>query len=381
MSEQTNGAVAPNILVVDDVQENLRLMVGILKSSGYKVRPVTSGPLALEAAKKMPPDLILLDINMPGMNGYEVCEQLKTIPDLADIPVIFLSALNEMEDKVKAFKVGGVDYVTKPFQFEEVHARVECQLKLRQLRLNLETRNRDLAESNAKLREAERLRDDLLHMIVHDMRSPLAAQLGFSELLLTSASPELGERERGWAGHINKTSLTLANMVSSLLDLSRLEAGKMPINRVPTDIPKIAQEALDLYRPLLAKRRSGIESPEPSLVVACDETLTSRVIENLIGNAIKFTTETGSVSIAVSQDEREIRVAVIDDGTGIAPEDHGTIFTKFGQAGTTKRKHSTGIGLAFCKLAIEAQGGQIGVESEPGKGSVFWFTLPRQVAS
>lgn len=380
MDTQLKATPVHNILVVDDIQENLKLMIGILKGIGYKVRPVTSGPLALEAARKVHPDLILLDINMPDMNGYQVCKQLKADPELADIPVIFLSALNEMEDKVRAFRVGGADYITKPFQFEEVAARVECQLNLRQLRANLEQRNVELAQSNELLREAEKMRDNLLHMVVHDMRSPLTVQLGFVELLLNNATPPLNVEERSWAAIIHETTLKLNNMVDSLLDINRMEAGKMPINRCPVDLCKIVQDAIGFYGPMLGGRTLSLESSNPAVIADCDEILVQRVIENLIGNAIKFTADTGSVRVSVTQNDAETRVAVTDDGTGVAQEHHDTIFMKFGQIGTHKRKHSTGIGLAFCKLAIETQGGHIGIVSEVGKGSSFWFALPQKPA-
>ena len=310
------------------------------------------------------------------MNGYEVCEQLKANKASAAIPVIFLSALNETEDKVRAFGVGGVDYITKPFQFEEVHARVECQLNLWRLRKNLECQNAELAETNRRLHEAETLRENLIHMVVHDMRSPLTVQMGFLDFLMTNASPALGAKERSWVGAAYETSFKLINMVNSLLDISRMEAGKMPLDRKLNDLGQIARAALEFYRPVVGQRHFVFPPGEPPFMAHCDASLIQRVIENLIGNALKFTTETGSISIAITQNEQDVRLAVIDDGMGIAPEYQETIFKKFGQGGTRHRKNSTGLGLAFCKLAMDAQGGQIGVHSEVGKGSAFWFTLP-----
>src|SRR5471030_3229705 len=150
------GAGQPaSILIVDDAPANLQVLAGMLKDRGYKVRPVHSGKLALLAARRDPPDLILLDINMPEMNGYEVCQHLKADPDLRGIPVIFISALNENLDKVKAFSMGGVDYLTKPFQMEELHARVETHLKLRRLQIELEETNERLAKANGELRRKQ----------------------------------------------------------------------------------------------------------------------------------------------------------------------------------------------------------------------------------
>ena len=367
---------AASILVVDDVPENLKLMSGILKERGYKVRAVPSGPLALETARLIPPELILLDINMPEMNGYEVCQRLKADKALADIPIIFLSALNETEDKVNGFRAGGVDYITKPFQVEEVYARVECQLNLQQLRKNLEQRNNELTQTNRHLRESEALRDNLIHMVIHDMRSPLTAQIGFLDTLLSQPSDSPGNAERTWLQASYAIALKLTNMLNSLLDISRMEAGKMPIRRKRNNLNKLTRLVLAFYQPLIGERQVAIESPHPSLHADCDAALVQRVLENLLGNALKFTAETGAICISIAQCGETARISVTDDGPGIAPVHHKTVFMKFGQAGTPQKKHSTGIGLAFCKMAIEAQGGQIGVNSELGKGSTFWFTLP-----
>ncbi len=183
MSNCRGDDLPPNILVVDDTPENLHVLAGMLNERGYKVRPVPSGKLALQAAKMTKPDLILLDINMPDLNGYEVCAQLKRDERMLDVPVIFISALNETIDKVMAFGVGGVDYITKPFQFEEVEARVAVHLKLRRTQMELEWRNAELKKTNEELRRLHELRDNLTNMIIHDLRSPLTGVVGAFELI------------------------------------------------------------------------------------------------------------------------------------------------------------------------------------------------------
>jgi PleD family two-component response regulator len=162
-----------DILVVDDTPANLQLLSGMLKDCGHRVRPALNGELALQSARHSPPDLILLDITMPGLSGYDVAAQLKQDKDLHKIPIIFISALTETLDKVRAFAIGGVDYVTKPFHYEEVAARMEAHLKIRRLQVELEARNRELRQNNGELRRLQELRDDLVHMIIHDMNSPL----------------------------------------------------------------------------------------------------------------------------------------------------------------------------------------------------------------
>ncbi|MBI4397115.1 MAG: response regulator, partial [Elusimicrobia bacterium] len=318
------AAAVPNVLVVDDVPANLRLLVGMLKEVGYRARVAPNGILALQAARNEPPDLILLDINMPEMNGYEVCERLKADEKLKEIPVIYISALNETLDKVKAFEAGGVDFVTKPFQFEEVVARIRTHLELRR-------QKRELQESYARLQELETLRDNLTHMIVHDMRAPLTAILGTLDIIVrepvSKMDPQLAELAR-MAGLETKN---LTEMVTQLLDISRLESGQMPMNIKEGDLVQTARAALDTLIPMAENRRLTIASEEP-VIVAHDADVVRRVITNLVGNAFKFTRPNGEVKIVVSREERGVRVAVVDNGDGIPAKYHQKIFEKFGQA-------------------------------------------------
>lgn len=209
----------PNILMVDDTPANLKLLSGMLKGRGYKVRAAVSGQLALEAAQQEPPDLILLDINMPEMDGYETCRRLKDDAKLKEIPVIFLSALTETMDKVKAFGAGGVDYITKPFQFEEVEARVETHLELRRQKIQLQ-------ENFNKLREVEKLRDSLVHMVVHDLRSPLTVIISYLEFIKKDKNNVLSPDSAGDIAAVEDASKKMIQIVSDVLDTSKLEAGR-----------------------------------------------------------------------------------------------------------------------------------------------------------
>lgn len=360
----------PNILVVDDTPANLQLLVNMLKQRGYKTRPVPSGELALRAARASPPDLILLDVTMPGMNGYEVCAQLKEDPKLRDIPVLFISALNDTEDKLRAFQSGGVDYVTKPFQLEEVDARVRTHLALRRHEVRLQ-------QNYDRLRELERLRDSLTHMVVHDMRSPLLAL----QLTLPLVQQAIAARDATSAEMLGQASTSVAQLVemaTQMLDVSRMEAGQMKLECHPADLGHIARDALAGLKVLAGTRRFTLDVPAPA-PVSCDVDIVRRVIGNLVGNALKFTTNTGAVAVTVAVTAQRIRLTVTDDGPGIAPENHRRIFEKFGQVEGKQSRLGTGLGLTFARMAVEAHRGEIGVESELGKGSTFWFTLPLKV--
>ena len=359
----------PNILVVDDTAENLRLLAGMLDAQGYEVRPVTNGRQALQAVERDPPDLVLLDINMPDMNGYEVCTALKAGERTRDVPVIFLTALGDVSDKVRAFAVGGVDYITKPFQVEEVLARVRTHVTLRHAK-------RDLEESYARLRDLEQLRDDLVQMVVHDMRSPLMVMLGHLQLLRESAKSTLGEGLLDLEA-ATQSARSLARMASDLLDVSRLEDGKMPLDRADQDLGALAAEVARSLGVLARECTIELEI-EKALSVRCDGTVVRRVLENLVVNAVKHAPAGGRIKISVATAASGIRIAVTDDGPGVPLAARQRIFEKFETLAARKeqRYHSAGLGLAFCKLAVEAHGGRIGVDAAEPQGSIFWFDLP-----
>jgi signal transduction histidine kinase len=368
-SHRDSGA---SILVVDDTPANLQVLVGMLKERGHRVRPVLEGRLALRAAKAEVPDLVLLDINMPDMNGFEVCEQLKADPKLADTPVIFISGNNETADKVRAFSVGGVDYVTKPFHMAEVEARVATHLELRRKR-------RELQESYEALRRLESLRDSLVHMVVHDLRSPLAAISASLEVIKWDAE----EQHRRELASDVETALhatrTIIRLVNSVLDVSKMEGTQMCLQFAQSDIAAVARESVDELESLVGTRLLVRDWPDEPVMALVDRDVVARVMQNLLGNALKFTPSAGSITVAVEANDDMVRVAVTDTGPGIPREYRERVFEKFGQVEAVSRgqKFSTGLGLTFCRLAVEAHGGRIGVDSEVGHGSTFWFILPR----
>ncbi|PTX99067.1 hybrid sensor histidine kinase/response regulator [Opitutus sp. ER46] len=357
-----------NILVVDDTAANLHLLASMLKARGYRVRPVSSGEMALRAVEVQTPDLILLDITMPGMNGYEVCSRLKADPRWRDIPVLFISALSGTEDKIRSFQAGGIDYVGKPFQFEEVDARVRTHLELRR-------HQRELQESYARLKVTEELRDSLTHMIAHDMRSPLLA-LQMSMELLREMIPNPAPDAAQMMTTASRSVSQLIEMVSQMLDVSRMQAGTMELDRQPTELVSLTSDVLETLRPLSPERRIELSAP-PKAYATCDASIIRRVLANLVANALKFTPAPGIVQVGIDLEPALVRVRVRDTGPGIAPEHHQRIFQKFGRVGTgNARLPGTGLGLTFSKMAVEAHGGQIGLTSVLGQGSTFWITLP-----
>ena len=373
----TEAEFVADILIVDDTPANLQVLSNVLKEHGHKVRAVPNGLLALRAVESRQPDLILLDINMPEMDGYEVCRRLKADPATAAIPIIFISALNETLDKVKAFELGAADYITKPFQFEEVQARVSVQLKLLRLQRELVGKNARLETALQRELDLEAQRENLVHMMVHDMRSPLSGMLGYLSLLEMFASG-WPPKHQAYLQRCQESTDALIKMISMILDIHKMESGEMPLKRSEAELGEVAAQAIKSLGGLTLDHPVEIKAEGP-IRFDLDADLIQRVFENLLGNAIKFSPEGAGVEIRLEQQTdpggtRSVRACVCDQGPGIPPELHHRIFDKFGQV--EARKHSTGLGLTFCKLAIEAHGGAIGIESEVGKGSNFWFSLP-----
>lgn len=362
----------PNILIVDDTVENLRVLSAMLSEHGYEVRPVTSGRLALQAVERELPDLILLDINMPHMSGFEVCTELQARPELKDIPVIFLTALSDVADKVRAFGVGGRDYITKPFQLEEVHARVKTHLALRRTEL-------ELSRSFDRLTSLEKLRDNLVHMVVHDMRSPLAVLAGHLQLLRDSVLARLNEDELEDLTAAERATEVLGRMANELLDVSRLEERKLPLRLEEHDLAALAVAAVNGLGSLARERAIEVEIPAAATTL-CDASLIHRVLENLLNNALTHTPSGENLRVSVAADTQRVRVEVADSGSGVPAAARQIIFEKFAtlERATPTTQHSAGLGLAFCKLAVEAHGGAIGVEPRLPRGSIFWFELPLQ---
>jgi signal transduction histidine kinase len=379
MSE--SPGVRADVMVVDDTPANLAILEQMLSGEGYGVRPFLRGSQALAAAAAEPPDIILLDVNMPEMDGYEVCARLKADPRLADIPVLFVSALGEVWDKVRAFEAGGVDYVTKPFAFDELRARVAVQVQLRQAQRQLIERHGQLAASYEQLERLEAMRDGLVHMIVHDLRSPLTGLQSFCDLLthgLAGTTPELHE----YAQLAAEATARMLKLVNSLLDVHRLEAGELRPELAPCDLRELGEQVLRDAELAREQRRFELSAPPEPLLALVDAGLLRRVLGNLVDNAIKFTDAgDGLVRLTLARTDGGVRLEVSDNGSGIPPEYQERVFDKFGQVGTqaaeTAPRPSTGLGLAFCKLAVEAHGGRIGVTSDLCAGTTFWLVLPQ----
>jgi two-component system sensor histidine kinase/response regulator len=357
-------------LVVDDLDTNREVLRYVLEEAGHLVMDVASGEEALVIAAEEPIDVILLDYMMPGLDGMEVCRRLKADPATSYIPVLMVTGHSEREDKLRAIAAGANDFLSKPIDVEEVRLRVANSV-------NAKHAMDDLVASYEKLQALEKLRDGLTQMLVHDLKSPLAAVCGYLDVMKLTGVGKLDSELLEMLGAARQGAVVLYEMIRSLLDISRLEAGQMPLQPKLSDLSELATAAMEsVTKPGAAVRLELAPSPDP-VIVTCDRGVITRVIVNLLANAVKFAPADSTVGIAVAVVGSHVQVRVSDSGPGVALEHQKRIFDRYYAVENPGQDvYSTGLGLTFCRAAVEAHRGEIGVESEPGHGATFWFKIP-----
>jgi two-component system, sensor histidine kinase and response regulator len=356
------------IMVVDDQPGNLKLLEDMLKQQNCVVRSFPRGRLALAAAAQHPPDLILLDINMPEMNGFEVCERLKSDPKLAGVPVIFLSALNETEDKAKAFRAGGVDYVTKPFQFEEVQSRVETHLKLHRLQQALErhnerleelvrSRTRELAEAHARLKILDQSKSDFLSLISHELRTPLNGLLGIGELLLDESGSDL----RDMYDQSRRRMLTILEQ-ASLLSQIQVEGEKFATGCA--SLAAVVQEAVERAAEFAQSRHVTLKSePIPAASVFGRKDLLVKAFQALLETAVKFSEANETVEVTNHSPTNAIEVAIESCGHTIPAACIPKFFDVFSIGGAIAPGGDLGLDAPVAYRILKLLGGTVTVEN------------------
>ncbi len=376
------------VLVVDDTAANIRLLAAILKIEGFEVFTAQSGAEALGILPEAAPDVVLLDIMMPEMNGFEVCAKIRADPTTANLPVVMVTALQESADRVRALEAGADDFLSKPVDEVEVVARIRSLVRAKRERAALE-------KAYGDIQKAESLRDTLVEMLVHDLRTPLTTILASLDLLQTGKTGLLDPLQQEVADMCMRGGRHLLSLVNELLDIGKLESGEMTLHLEEISVAELVQDAINHVAAQGQKAGVGLQTElAPDIpILRADEDLLRRILINLLGNAMKFTRRGTGVHIRTRrQSTGEARLSqspqkslifeIHDEGEGISPADQERIFHKFGQVENRQagRRNSTGLGLTFCKLAVEAHGGQIWVESSEGKGSTFSFSIPTGAA-
>ena len=357
-----------SILLVDDNTNNLWVLYRYLDDEGFTVLVSQDGERALLLAREQRPDLVLLDVMLPGINGFQICERLKAEPVTADIPVIFISALTDVQDKVRGFRAGGVDYVTKPFQQEEVLARIRAHITIKRQREELDRLNAT--------------KDRLFSVISHDLRGPFMGLLGALELLRDSSDEFDAATAHELIAGLYESAQKTYQLLENLLEWSRSQQQTTVAHPAELDLAPVVCEAAELFRDGAERKevRLSVEIPRGARVYA-DRDQLGTVLRNLINNAVKFTPAGGRVEVsgeATSDSENTVRVTVLDTGTGIDPEALPRLFTLDHSVSTvgTDGERGSGLGLLLAHDYVTRNGGTISVQSEPGQGSRFTVSLP-----
>jgi two-component system, sensor histidine kinase and response regulator len=361
------------ILIVDDVEQNVAVLSNILRTAGYTIMASFSGEQALRLVEKRKPDLIVLDVMMPGIDGYETCTRLKRDPKLADIPVLFLSALSDSAQRVKGLQVGGVDFISKPFHEEEVVARVGVHVRIK----NLE---REQENYISQLERMNREKDRLMSIVSHDLRSPLGGIIGLSRIM-SDGNEEILQPQlvKKYSTIITQSAETLVHLVNDLLDIAKIEQETDEKSNSEFNLVDVAQNTIDILRYLATQKGLSIQShfTEQSLIVEADKVKINQVLSNLITNGIKFTKE-GGVTVDISSSGTNVTMIISDTGIGIPKADLPYIFDKFGnsQRRGTNNEKGTGLGMHITQYYVALHGGSITVSSEENVGTTYKVTLP-----
>jgi signal transduction histidine kinase len=382
-----NAPSPSTVLIVDDTPANVRVLAEYLDGHGFNVTVAQDGEEGLERARFGRPDLVLLDAMMPGWDGFETCRRLKADPATSAIPVIFMTALSEVGDKVRAYEAGGVDYITKPFHAEEVLARVNTHLALRNMQRQLQERNealqrevrereraeqvlaersRELARSNAEL-------ERMAYIASHDLQEPLRMVASYVQLLERRYMGQLDADAHEFIGFAVDGARRMQALIDDLLTISRVDTKGRPLQRV--ELGEALDAALRSLRIAIDERDAKVQAG-PLPAVLGDAAQLTQVFQNLLSNAVKFCQASAPlVEISARRDGAQWRICVRDNGIGVPEEHRERIFGMFQRLHGRREYAGTGIGLAICQKIVERHGGSIRVEAAQGGGSVFIFTL------
>jgi signal transduction histidine kinase len=383
------AGIKPAVLIVDDTPANIAMLAEHLGSRGFAVMVAQDGEEAIERAQFAQPDLILLDVMMPGIGGFEACRRLKMSPQTHAIPVIFMTALSDIAGKVTAYEAGAVDYVTKPFHIDEVFARVNAHLGLRIMQRELESQNRQLqqeiavrmaaeevlAKNTAELARSNAELEQLAYVASHDLQEPLRMIISYLQLLERRYKGQIDADATDFIEYAVDGAKRMQRLIDDLLAYSHIGSEAKPLQ--PTSSKQLVDDAMRSLR--VSIEESGAELTFGSLpTVMGDAAQLTQLFQNLISNAIKFRRcSPPHIHIDAQQAGAFWCFSVKDDGIGIAPEYYERIFLMFQRLHGRSAYPGTGIGLALCKRIVEQHGGRVWVESVPGEGSVFKFTLPK----
>jgi len=362
------------LLIVDDIPENLRVIGALLSTVKYKIAVAKDGESAISTAKIFLPDLILMDINMPGLNGLEACKRLKDDDDTKHIPIIFVTAKSQEEDIIKGFEVGGMDYITKPFRAGELLKRVETHLLLKFSNDIITKQNKELIEINAQ-------KDKLFSIISHDLKSPIAGTIGLSDFMVNKPDNYSKEDFVDMLEDINLSNKRQLELIENLLDWSRIQTGRMTFRLDVVPIGAIISEIINLIKHNCSQKGITIENNvHYDMQIVADEFMMHTIFRNLISNAIKFSNNNGKIIINGFEDNinQSFVFTVTDNGIGLSDKEIEQLFVPsktIVKKGTNQEK-GTGLGLILCKEFVDFHNGKIKVDSKPNESTQFRINIP-----
>ena len=365
------------LLVVDDVQTNVLLLKALLGKEGYGILVANNGQEALEVIRNENPDLILLDVMMPGMDGFEVAERLKSEEFRCEIPIIFLTALDDTQSIVNGFKLGVGDFISKPFRKEELMVRIKHQLSLVAAR-------RIIEEKNEELRKTIAGRDKMYSVIAHDLRSPMASmKMLLNTIMMSVEKDKIDPDIFDMLEMSNKTSEEVFSLLDNLLKWTKSQLGKLTVIPQKLDISGLADGVVEVMNSVAeVKHIKLIRTDHESFFVYVDIEMIKSILRNLISNAVKFSNPDSEIKVGIKAEDGKVIVSVTDSGKGIKKEDQhkllkdSTHFTTYG----TNSEEGSGLGLLLCRAFARKNGGELWFESEENLGSVFSFSLPQLIA-
>ena len=364
-----------SILIVDDEPKNFEVIETFLDSENYILNYANSGVKALQRLDLLKPDLVLLDVMMPELDGMEVSRRIKANPQWQSIPIIMVTALTTKQDLAACLEAGADDFISKPINSTELRARVRSMLRIKQQYDQVQS----LLDQQKNLMQT---REDMVNMIVHDLQNPVAAILLASELL---KNPKMtAEKREKKVNQIANTTQRLRALINNLLLMAKFESGKMALNQKAVDVEKICCSTLMELEPIASHKNIRLMSSFPSepTMIYVDSDLFRRVLDNLLSNAVKFSPPETEIILKVETlDSQKAKIQVIDTGLGIKEELRELIFEKYEVGTLMKNVPQTGLGLAFCKMVIEAHGGKISVENHDPQGSIFTLELELSMGS
>jgi two-component system, sensor histidine kinase and response regulator len=372
------------VLVVDDHSKNIQILGKILQDQGYSLAFALSGKEALAIVENNIPDLILLDLLMPEMDGLKVCEILKSNEKFEEIPIIFLTASHEQKHLIEAFEKGAADYVTKPFQKMELLARVKHHLRLKHQTITLKIRETELSQALAREKEISNFKNRIISVASHEFRSPMTVILGFAQLLLKHYQSFPPEKVNQYLSNIEASAKKITNMIDDLLTLSHIDSGQIKVNAVGFDLLNFCERFILEIKDGIAHNHQLDFKVSPKInnldrQFILDKKLLEYTLYSLISNAVKFSAVNTVITFEVSYDDNWLTFLIKDQGIGIPFDEQKHLFDLFYRASNAKDIQGTGLGLNIIHRYVELQGGTIEVESQENIGTTFIVYLPKNI--